>query len=93
MTRDDARAICEKYALSGVRFTAAQLTLHLSEANGGRGVVDGADCFRLADATIQRLRKAGRIAFTRHGRLPIWSAKLAGALPPAPTTQEDRTHD
>lgn len=78
MTRDEAKAVCEKHALSGEPFTAGQLWMVLQEANGGKEKLpDGGECFRVADAAIQRLRKAGKISFARKGRLPIWTAKLA----------------
>lgn len=72
MTRQEAKEICEKRALGGERFTAMQLTAHLERHNGGVTTIDGADCFRIADAVIQKLRRAGKISFVREGREIIW---------------------
>ncbi len=80
MTRDEAKKVCEERALSGEPFTFAELDRHLCHENGGKlFTTDGGDCFRIADATIQRLRKAGKIAFTKEGRTCIWNVVKGGA--------------
>lgn len=81
MTRDEAKTICEERALSGEPFTFAALNLHLFRANSEEETTsDGADCYRIADATIQRLRKAGKIKFEKHGRTCIWHVVNGGAV-------------
>lgn len=78
MTRADARLLAETRALNGDRFTASHLTGVLFAANGHRDTFsDGGECFRVADAVIQKLRRKGLIGFKRENGRTIWSMVVA----------------
>ena len=73
MTRDEAKAFCERRALSGVSFTSTQLKSSLIRENGGLSVVsDGINCKGIAEDTIRRLWHDGKIDFVRNGRERIF---------------------
>ena len=55
----------ERRMLNGEPFTYCQLYAAFT---------DDKDQSRVVDKTIQRLRKAGRIAFVRERGIPVWRA-------------------
>lgn len=61
----------EARMMSGEPFTYAELGA-LNPAPPGRGPMHN-DPDRLADRTIQKWRKAGKISFTRIGRNTYWT--------------------
>lgn len=73
MTVEEAKAACDRRALSGLPFTFSQLWRMLERENGGPTVEGGKDCYRIADQSIQRLRRAGRISYVRNGRETVWT--------------------
>ncbi|MBU2233147.1 MAG: hypothetical protein KKG69_17925 [Alphaproteobacteria bacterium] len=62
----------EARMLSGEPFTYGGLSKARSEVGDGGG--KSGDDDRMIDKTIQRLRRKGRISFTREGRDVVWRA-------------------
>lgn len=67
-------AALTKRMLSGEPFTYSELVA-LNNRHGGREDDD-----RLADKTIQKWRRAGRISYVRLGRATYWSLTDLGRL-------------
>ena len=70
MNHNDVQAQLIQRMLKGDPFTYSSLCVYRGVRLEGRQCAYDED--RLVDRTIQKLRKAGKITFTREGRSVVW---------------------